>query len=223
MKLPSLFKITENSSLSPLPWPLPPCKNPKTLSFRAENHNIFSEYYGYSEFSNDVDNIETVIEGLKTEKKRLFFEPGKTSSILEEAKNSNGFEFLPFKESCVVMTMDSMDPFLDFKKSMEEMVEANHEIKDCEKCLEELLTAYLKVNEKSNHRYIINAFFDLLISLSISKNCVASSLISTSHSFTSPLSFCSSSFSTSPCLSLLEAEDEIIVKNVDSVISSSDV
>ncbi|CAK9168718.1 unnamed protein product, partial [Ilex paraguariensis] len=61
------------------------------------------------------------------------FEPGETRSILEEAK-TDGF---PFKES-VVMAVDSRDPFVDFKSSMEEMVEA-HGLKDWEG-LEELLS-----------------------------------------------------------------------------------
>ncbi|XP_060174575.1 transcription repressor OFP13-like [Lycium barbarum] len=228
MKLPSLFKIQE-SSFSPLP----PCGNLKTLSFRVENnHNIFSSEFFY----NNVDDyiVEAVIEGLKKEKQRLFFEPGeKTSSILEVSSstknnsNSNGLEFLPFNDSCVITTMDSMDPFEDFKRSMEEMVEANQEIKDCEKCLEELLSWYLKVNGKSNHHYIIGAFFDLLISYSTTSSSSSKNATTTtySHSFTnSPFSFCSSSFSASPpCLSLLEAEDdEIVEKTVDSV-SPSDV
>ncbi|KAJ6361897.1 hypothetical protein OIU78_002326 [Salix suchowensis] len=100
------------------------------------------------------DPIETVIKGLRSE--RLFFEPGETNSILEEAKAGEEF---PFKES-VVLSMESQDPHLDFKKSMEEMVEA-HGLVDWEG-LEELLSCYLKVNGKSNHGYIVSAFVDLL-------------------------------------------------------------
>ncbi|KAF2307697.1 hypothetical protein GH714_030914 [Hevea brasiliensis] len=103
----------------------------------------------------DEPSLETVIQGLRSE--RLFFEPGETSSILEEAKAGGGE--LPFKES-VVLSMDSQDPYVDFKKSMEEMVEA-HGLKEREG-LEELLCCYLKVNANSNHGYIIGAFVDLL-------------------------------------------------------------
>ncbi|KAK4345819.1 hypothetical protein RND71_035995 [Anisodus tanguticus] len=186
------------------------------------NHNILNS----DSFYNNVDDyiVEAVIEGLKKEKQRLFFEPGeKTSSILEVSSsknnNSDGLEFLSFNDSCVITTMDSMDPFEDFKKSMEEMVEANQEIKDCEKFLEELLSWYLKVNEKSNHHYIIGAFYDLLISHSNSSSSTsATTTTNSSHSFTnSPFSFCSSSFSASPpCLSLLEVEDEVVENTVSS-------
>ncbi|CAK9180580.1 unnamed protein product [Ilex paraguariensis] len=173
-----------------------------------------SESTSFSVASEDPfgEPIETVIRGLRSE--RLFFEPGETSSIMEEAK-TDGFLF---KES-VVMAVDSWDPFVDFKRSMEEMVEA-HGLKEWE-CLEELLSWYLRVNEESNHGYIVGAFVDLLVSLSfVSSSCFDDHCSSITHSFTSPLSF-SSSTSTSPCLSSLEAEDEI-EKTVDNA-SSSDV
>ncbi|XP_055815319.1 transcription repressor OFP15 [Solanum dulcamara] len=199
---------------------------------------------------NGQDCIEKVIKGLRLEKERLFFEPEETSSILDfqESKNiststsistnvvnegNNIVSFFP-------LGLDSKDPFVDFRESMEEMVEA-YGIQDWES-LEELLTCYLKVNCKSNHGYIVGAFVDLLVNLaSHSENnnnitnvgvgdsiimttideqqqCLSSSTTTTtSHSFTSPLSFCSSSCSTSSsitstsvCLSLLEEEDEVI-------------
>ncbi|ONH95957.1 hypothetical protein PRUPE_7G098500 [Prunus persica] len=119
-----------------------------------------------------LDPVETVIKGLRSE--RLFFEPkaGETSSIVmeEEAKGAADGEELnivPFKES-VVLSMDSPDPILDFRKSMEEMVEA-HGLKDWDH-LEELLCWYLRVNAKSNHGYIVGAFVDLL---SLRKNLKA--------------------------------------------------
>ncbi|KAJ8574188.1 hypothetical protein K7X08_025993 [Anisodus acutangulus] len=267
-----------SSSSSPWPWPLPTCGKPKTLSFRLEkNHNIFNSTFHlddndttsysldelFSEFDetsfstttttttttiNGQDCIEKVIKGLRLEKERLFFEPEKTSSILDyqESKNisaststnvvdegninnNNNISFIP-------MGLDSKDPFVDFRESMEEMVEA-HGIQDWEN-LEELLTCYLKVNCKSNHGYIVGAFVDLLVNLATfsghknnnnnvvvgggdstmttidEEQCLLSST-TTSHSFTSPLSFCSSSScsnsssitSTSVCLSLLEEED----------------
>ncbi|XP_009787220.2 transcription repressor OFP15-like [Nicotiana sylvestris] len=219
------------------------------------DHEFFSE--SERSFSNTTidgselsighhDSIETVIRGLRLEKERLFFEPEKTSSIILEETNKNINEeeegnFVPlFKESTVVMALDSKDPFVDFRKSMEEMVEA-HEIQDWEN-LEELLTCYLKVNCKSNHGYIVGAFVDLLVSLAftsenidngassscaimatiVEENCLSSTI--TSHSFTSPLSFCSSTSSTtstSACLSLLLEEAEIIQQNVDSSSASS--
>ncbi|MCD7455960.1 hypothetical protein HAX54_030293 [Datura stramonium] len=142
---------------------------------------FFSEF-GETSFSttttttiNGQDCIEKVIKGLRLEKERLFFEPEETSSILDfqESKNissasttsstnvvvgnnNNNISFVP-------MGLDSKDPFVDFRESMEEMVEA-YGIQDWES-LEELLTCYLKVNCKSNHGYIVGAFVDLLVNL----------------------------------------------------------
>lgn len=210
---------------------------------------------------NGQDCIEKVIKGLRLEKERLFFEPEETSSILDFQENKNisitssNININVVDEgniiSFVPMGLDSNDPFVDFRKSMEEMVEA-YEIKDWEN-LEELLTCYLKVNCKSNHGYIVGAFVDLLVNLATfsdnnnnvgvdigagvgagvdestiimttideEQQCLSSSTTTTTtttnHSFTSPLSFCSSSCSTSSsitstsaCLSLLLEEDEVI-------------
>ncbi|CAN4089611.1 unnamed protein product [Withania somnifera] len=213
---------------------------------------------------NGQDCIEKVIKGLRLENERLFFELDETSSILDfqesketttsllyfqESKNVTNvvgddegnisISYVPIfdKESAIVMGLDSKDPFVDFRESMEEMVKA-HEIQDWES-LEELLTCYLKVNCKSNHGYIVGAFVDLLVNLetlsghnetnnnnnvvvggagdstmtTIDEEQCLSSSTTTSHSFTSPLSFCSSSSSSSitstcACLSSLEEEEE---------------
>ncbi|PHT98775.1 hypothetical protein BC332_32295 [Capsicum chinense] len=100
--------------------------------------------------------------------------------------------------------MNSVNPYEDFKKSMEEMLKANQQTKEYEKCLEELLIWYLKSN---GNRYIIDAFFDLLNGYTSSTNTT-----SCSHSFTySPFFGSTPSVSASPSfLSLLEAEDEIV-------------
>ncbi|KAK4337719.1 hypothetical protein RND71_042206 [Anisodus tanguticus] len=94
-------------------------------------------------------------------------EQQKESSENQEPKklqdDDDGDQELPFKES-VALAMESEDPYLDFKKSMEEMVET-HEIKDWES-LQELLGWYLKMNGKINHGFIIGAFVDLLIEFS---------------------------------------------------------
>ncbi|CAI9097638.1 OLC1v1034111C1 [Oldenlandia corymbosa var. corymbosa] len=246
MKLPFPFKSKDQWVSSAWPWPA--CGTPKTVSFRAANidDDIFKtmnsafvdggavDLVGESErFSSlpevieedESEEVETVIKGVRSE--RLFFEPGETSSILEEAKLDDDF---PFKES-LVMAVDSRDPFADFRASMEEMVEA-HGLKDWE-CLEDLLSCYLRVNGKSNHGYIVGAFVDLLVSLAnadyyspeITSSSSSSdinvedrhqfpncSVCSATHSFTSPLSFCSTATTNtadSPSVSLVEVDDEM--------------
>ncbi|KAF8403350.1 hypothetical protein HHK36_011452 [Tetracentron sinense] len=178
MKLPSIFKNKETKPS----WQWPSCNHPKTLSFRASDpmfKTVNSVYFNVSDavatpeswFTNSSESgsfstvseesggeaLEMVIRGLRSE--RLFFEPGDTNSILEEAKVS-GFPL--FKES-VVLAMESKDPYEDFRRSMEEMVEA-HGLKDWE-CLEDLLDWYLRVNGKKTHGFIVGAFIDLLVDL----------------------------------------------------------
>lgn len=136
----------------------------ESASFSTESHE-----------DNHVDNesLEIIVREARSE--RLFFDPGgETSSILEEAKSSSSSSdeaaaasaaavFVPFKES-VALAMDSENPYVDFRRSMEEMVETHGLIKDWD-CLEELLGWYLRVNGKKNHGFIVDAFVDLLVNL----------------------------------------------------------
>ncbi|XP_022764337.1 transcription repressor OFP13-like [Durio zibethinus] len=221
MKLHALFK---NKVPSRQPWQWASCKHPKTLSFRAGDdvfktvNSMFfdpndgvetpeswftnsSESASFSTESDqgiDGESLEMVVQGARSE--RLFFEPGDTSSILEEAKTGA----FPFKES-VVVAMESDDPYVDFRRSMEEIVET-HRLKDWE-CLEELLAWYLKVNGKNNHGFIISAFIDLLLALT-----------TTATTSSESTSYCSavSSFPSSPLCSTegdnyeIEEEENVV-------------
>lgn len=92
--------------------------------------------------------------------RRFFFTPCSTKSIMaaeEESSEKAGF----CKES-VTLAMASEDPYMDFRSSMKEMVVA-HELTDLS-CLQELLHCYLRLNDKSTHRFIVLAFVDLLMS-----------------------------------------------------------
>ncbi|KAJ6721541.1 TRANSCRIPTION REPRESSOR OFP7-RELATED [Salix viminalis] len=61
----------------------------------------------------------------------------------------------------------SPDPYIDFKQSMQEMIEAR-ELRDVRAnwdCLHELLSCYLKLNPKHTHKFIISAFSDIIVCL----------------------------------------------------------
>ncbi|TYI87100.1 hypothetical protein E1A91_D04G113100v1 [Gossypium mustelinum] len=156
MKLP--FLSNNNSVQAASSWSWPSCQQqPRTLSFRAEV-SATTPQSGFSTSSESPpcgcgdeyggDPVETVVKGLRSD--RLFFEPGESSSILEVTKptsdDDDDDDGLPFKGS-VVLSMESRDPFVDFSKSMEEMVEAQG-LKDWEG-LEKLLCWYLKANGKA--------------------------------------------------------------------------
>lgn len=74
---------------------------------------------------------------------------------------------MSFKGSVAVATY-SPDPYMDFRRSMQEMVEARPELMDVKSnwnILHELLLCYLALNPKNTHKFIIGAFADLLVSL----------------------------------------------------------
>ncbi|KAK2634286.1 hypothetical protein Ddye_029078 [Dipteronia dyeriana] len=157
----------------------------------------------------DGESLEMVIRGATSEE-RLFFEAGgggDTSSILKNKnknKEANKSSVVVdddddlFKES-VVLSMESENPYLDFKKSMEEMVEING-MKDWKR-LEELLGWYLRMNGKKNHGFIVDAFVDLLVS--------HATTTTTQNDSTSYCSAASSSFSSMSRSPLCSLEDEI--------------
>ncbi|KAE8718985.1 putative Ovate family protein [Hibiscus syriacus] len=216
MKLPFLFKNNSIQARS-TSWPWPPCQQTRTLSFRADE----------TPFEPVDDPVETVIQGL-VRSERLFFDPGETSSILEEAKTtSDDNDIAPFRKS-VVMSMESRDPFADFRNSMGEIVEAQG-LKDWEN-LDELLCWYLKANAKDSHGYIVAAFVDLLVELTLisystDNNCVRSqsplSFYTSASSSSSSCSSSSNSSATTPCVSSLSDQKEITEDNKDDVSSSS--
>ncbi|GKU93765.1 hypothetical protein SLEP1_g7333 [Rubroshorea leprosula] len=132
--------------------------------------------------SNSGDMLEMAVMALRSN--RLFFEPGNTNSILDAAKfrledgvalavedAANRLRF-PF-EDCVALALETEDPYVDFRVSMEEIVEA-YEIKDSEH-LEELLAWYLRMNKKKNHGFIVGAFIDMFTSITLcSSSCFVS-------------------------------------------------
>uniref|UniRef100_A0A0E0P8Z1 Transcription repressor n=2 Tax=Oryza TaxID=4527 RepID=A0A0E0P8Z1_ORYRU len=75
-------------------------------------------------------------------------------------------EAAALKGGAVVLTVESEDPYGDFRSSMADMVAA-HGLRDWEG-LEELLAWYLKLNAKGVHGVIVGAFIDMLVSLASS-------------------------------------------------------
>ncbi|KAG8390809.1 hypothetical protein BUALT_Bualt01G0122200 [Buddleja alternifolia] len=194
LKIPFIFKNKEAKQ----PWKCPSCTRPKTLSFRASddddvvsnittiNHATpkslsinFSRCASFStaELSEEIQSVEMTITGVRLSE-RLFFNPNDTSSIMKE--DAIGISS-PFKKSMVVEIIESDDPYLDFKKSMQEMVQSQG-LKDWD-CL---LGCYLRINGEINHEFIVGSFLDLLIELASSEHTTR--LCSGSTSFSSAVS-----------------------------------
>lgn len=190
IKIPSIFKNKE--SKQPRQWWLT-CHHPKTLSFRASNDNNFfasteslSSLEECGSFSSEEEENESFISGVRLSE-RLFFEANETSLTSKQVKRN---EFV-FKDS-VALVMESDDPYMDFKKSMQEMVESDEGLLRDWDCLEELLRWYLRLNGKMNHGFIVGAYVDLLIGLAPqrTKTVYCSDVTSYSYassSFSSPM------------------------------------
>lgn len=191
IKIPSIFKNKE--SKQPRQWWLT-CHHPKTLSFRASNDNNFfasteslSSLEECGSFSSEEEEDESFISGVRLSE-RLFFEANETSSLTSKQVKRNEFVF---KDS-VALVMESDDPYMDFKKSMQEMVESDEGLLRDWDCLEELLRWYLRLNGKMNHGFIVGAYVDLLIGLAPrrTKTVYCSDVTSYSYassSFSSPM------------------------------------
>uniref|UniRef100_A0ACD5ZWG3 Uncharacterized protein n=1 Tax=Avena sativa TaxID=4498 RepID=A0ACD5ZWG3_AVESA len=126
----------------------------------------------------EANERETVIRALRSD--RLFFEPH-ASPATSSMFNFNKAKLKVKDDACcgasscstgklmesfggaTAMTMDSSNPYSDFRASMEEMV-MSHGVKDW-RWLEEMLRWYIRANGKSTHGHIVGAFVDLLVAL----------------------------------------------------------
>ncbi|WOG83681.1 hypothetical protein DCAR_0102858 [Daucus carota subsp. sativus] len=105
---------------------------------------------------------------------RFFFSsPGRSNSIVDSTSSlasTSSSSLLPESDTLsggIPVPTLSPDPYLDFRRSMQDMVEARGftDVKTNWDNLHELLRCYLSLNPKSTHKYIVRAFADLLISL----------------------------------------------------------
>ncbi|CAF2047038.1 transcription repressor OFP18-like [Brassica napus] len=189
MKLPFLNKIISYSSSSSSSWPSPSChqQSPKKIFFRAfftvnkpknvnkpeppsRSFSSSSTTTNIMEKPREIECIENVIRGLKSSKRLIFERRGRSNSILEEVTKEEEEEDAPEEEDSIegfmLLSLKSNDPYLDFKKSMEKMVEL-HALHHDWRRLEKLLFLLLKVNVKTSHEYICAAFVDLLLNLAV--------------------------------------------------------
>ncbi|XP_022777167.1 transcription repressor OFP14-like [Durio zibethinus] len=68
---------------------------------------------------------------------------------------------------CIAVIKCSPSPYDDFKRSMQDMVEARlkHHLTVDWDFMEELLFCYLNLNDKKSYKYVLSAFVDLIVDL----------------------------------------------------------
>ncbi|XP_043690916.1 transcription repressor OFP11-like [Telopea speciosissima] len=129
-----------------------------------------SDNFSSSEYSEDL--LETTIPDFATifASQRFFFSsPGRSNSIVESPLESppESEETEKLLSGGIPISTYSPDPYSDFRRSMQEMVEAREllDVKADWDYLHELLLCYLTLNPKQTHKFIIGAFADLLLNL----------------------------------------------------------
>uniref|UniRef100_A0A1J3HY54 Transcription repressor n=2 Tax=Noccaea caerulescens TaxID=107243 RepID=A0A1J3HY54_NOCCA len=180
----------------------------------------------------DAESLEMVVRGV-VRSERLFFDPGVTSSIVEEIdeKSKPGCESKlkaavsvgedrdciytpPIEEISVAVAMESEDPYGDFRLSMEEMVRSHSELAKDWQSLESMLAWYLRMNGRRSHGVIVSAFVDLLSGLSDSGAGTTSASISDSARYSTAVS----SLPSSPLYSSSQGQTEIEEEERDGAV-----
>ncbi|KAF5738849.1 hypothetical protein HS088_TW12G00042 [Tripterygium wilfordii] len=147
--------------------------------------NDFNSLYSYTaldpstsssastSFPSDSDSdpaLEPDFAAVFASQRFFFSSPGRSNSITDSSPTTTAARkdhpTIAVKDSVAVST-DSPDPYLDFRRSMQEMVEARGlvDVKANWEYLHELLLCYLALNPKSTHKFIVGAFADLLVTL----------------------------------------------------------
>ncbi|KAJ0985593.1 hypothetical protein J5N97_003949 [Dioscorea zingiberensis] len=192
LKKPTLHLPNHPNSGSGASRLLSVCKYPKTPSFAGNRDQ--SDDRDHAATLSDVDrflyeNFHSLYGGGPTESSsesprltdplpdsvrssgRFFVFPGASNSLLEEARlsaTSSLSDQGPVVPGGGVAVMTfSKDPYDDFRRSMQDMVDARHV--DPEQPLdwdfmEELLFCFLELNDRTVHKYILRAFTDLTVS-----------------------------------------------------------
>ncbi|XP_073060262.1 transcription repressor OFP16-like [Primulina eburnea] len=145
--------------------------NPRRL-FSTNFNSLYD-----STADSDTESTSTPDFATAFASQRFFFSsPGPSNSIIDSSSSLASTSFSTssnppenpaiFGGSIAVPTY-SPDPFMDFRRSMQEMVEARelHDVDENWDYLHELLMCYLSLNPKSTHKFIVAAFADLLVSL----------------------------------------------------------
>ncbi|KAK4482279.1 hypothetical protein RD792_009431 [Penstemon davidsonii] len=153
------------------PPPLPQNNHSRLL------FNNFNSLYDVNAATSDSDSDTPPDFATAFASNRFFFSsPGRSNSIVDSSSLASTSSSMLSNENdtiadgSIAVPTYSPDPFIDFRRSMQEMVEARelHDVRENWDCLHELLMCYLSLNPKSTHKFIVGAFADLLVSLTTS-------------------------------------------------------
>lgn len=119
--------------------------------------------------TSDSDAIVPDFSAVVASHRFFFSSPGCSNSIFDSSPDTHhGAVVDAAVHGGVKVRKVSMDPFVDFRASMQEMVEARDRPVDVRRdwqYLQELLVCYLQINPVDTHKFILRAFSDLVVYL----------------------------------------------------------
>ncbi|OMO80742.1 hypothetical protein CCACVL1_12780 [Corchorus capsularis] len=158
----SLYDMSSSASTS---------KSAMTASTTTDADDLFVS----SESDSDAESPPPDFATIYASQRFFFSSPGRSNSIVEssadtrpEAESSSSTEEVPAAlDGGVAVKKYSPDPYKDFRLSMQEMIEARNltDVKKDWEFLHELLLCYLTLNPQNTHKFIINAFADIVVCL----------------------------------------------------------
>lgn len=158
-----LFKIGRSPSTSPTGTP-----NELGRPFPAAGAALVKNFNSLYDGDEDEDSAEcdanVDLAAILASRRFFVSSPGRSNSIVDSSSPTES-DWEPSVGGAVAVTADSPDPYADFRRSMEEMVEAREvgDVRANWEYLQELLLCYLALNPKSTHRFIVGAFADLIL------------------------------------------------------------
>ena len=173
----------ENSAINTtVDWLLSACKYPRTSSF-AGHRNPASRQDGHGRDASatlaDVDrflfdNFNSLYDVHDEENEESSTSNALLETVGASASSTSSSSFmapptpLPVEQS-VAIVIYSKNPYGDFRRSLQEMVDSRHgggEDKDSLDWdfMEELLISYLELNDRGIHKHILRAFTDVAVS-----------------------------------------------------------
>lgn len=149
--------------------PSPPCPFHfnTTFTHHHEEEEEEEEDYFYDTTELPPPDFSSVFAS-----QRFFFSsPGSSNSITESPSNDTlpcNNSLIPRGGSVKRVPKYSVNPYVDFLRSMQEMIQSQQQVVDVTNdwdYLHELLLCYLALNPTHTHKYIVQAFTHLLVDI----------------------------------------------------------
>ncbi|XP_022899226.1 transcription repressor OFP12-like [Olea europaea var. sylvestris] len=146
-----------------------------TTTAASVTSSTTSDYHSLSDRESEYETTNTADFATAFASQRFFFSsPGLSNSIVEStsvssslATTSSSSSGNPPESDSIAVPTYSADLFTDFRRSMQDIVEAREliDVNSDWDYLHELLMRYLSLNPKTTHKFIFEAFADLLVSM----------------------------------------------------------